>query len=191
MANDVALAPDGEIVATKFIPLREGPALRFQALRASLGFESGAVLAWRADRGWREIPGTRGAGPNGIVLSDDGELVFFAENGGHRIVRVPRAGASAAQPAARIELPSNVDNISWADGRLLAVVHLGDARSLFQSCLRHWALYEADPVGMNARELLDHTGDVLCGATSAAKVGDRVLIGSMDEARIGVWQASR
>jgi hypothetical protein len=187
MGNDVAIAPDGEIVVTKFIPRTEGIGLRYEALRASVGFDSGEVLAWSRERGWRAIAGTRGAGPNGMVLSADGELVYFAENGEQRVVRVPRAGATAEQPAAFAELPSNVDNISWADGRLLAVVHLGGARALFQDCLLHWAVYEVDPDSLAVRELLDHEGEVLCGATSVAKVGERYLIGSMNETRIGVW----
>ena len=137
MGNDVAIAPDGEIMVTKFIPYREGIALRFQALRASVGFESGEVLAWSPERGWRAVAGTRGAGPN---------------------------------------------------GRLLAAVHLGGARALFQACLLHWAVFEVDPESLAAREILDHEGEVLCGATSVTKVCDRHVIGSMNETRVGVWQ---
>jgi hypothetical protein len=191
MGNDVALAPDGELIVTKFIPRADGAALRYQALRASVGFESGEVLAWRAGRGWRALSGTRGAGPNGLELSPDGEQVFFAENGRRRVVRVPRAGASAERPAAFAALPSNVDNVSWNDGRLLAVVHKGGVGALFQACLLHWAVWEVDPVTLDGRELLDHRGEVLCGATSALRVADRLLIGSMNEARIGVWRPAR
>jgi hypothetical protein len=188
MGNDVGIAPDGEIVVTKFIPYREGLALRYEALRASVGFESGEVLAWSRERGWRAVPGTQGAGPNGMVLSADGEFIYFAENGRQRIVRVPRAGASAERPAAFAALPSNVDNINWGNGRLLAVVHLGGAQALFQACLMHWAVFEVDPDSLEAREILDHEGEVLCGATSAVQVGHRYLIGSMNETRVGVWQ---
>jgi hypothetical protein len=78
-------------------------------------------------------------------LSADGELVYFAENGRRRIVRVPRTGATPERPAAFAELVSNVDNIAWADGRLLAVVHKGGARALIQPCLMHWALGAARP----------------------------------------------
>ena len=184
MGNDVAIAPDGEIVVTKFIPFREGIALRYQALRASVGFESGEVLAWRRDRGWRAVAGTRGAGPNGLVLSADGELVYFAENGRRRVGRVPRAGGAPEFAT----VASNVDNIAWADGRLLAVVHKGGVRALFQACLMHWAIWEIDPESLESHEILDHRGEVLCGATSAAKVGDRYVIGSMNETRVGVWR---
>ena len=191
MGNDVAIAPDGELVVTKFVPRSEGIALRYQALRASVGFESGEVLAFSRERGWRAVAGTRGAGPNGLVLSADGELVYFAENGRRRIVRVPRAGASPERPAEFAELVSNVDNIAWADGRLLAVVHKGGARALLQACLMHWAVWEVDPESLASREILDHRGEVLCGATSVAKVGDRYLIGSMNESRVGVWRPER
>jgi hypothetical protein len=144
--------------------------------------------AWRRGCGWRRLAGTRGAGPNGLVLSPDGERVFFAENGSQRVVRVPRAGASGEQPAAFAPLPSNVDNVSWNDGRIFAVVHKGGASALFQACLMHWAVWEIDPETLEGREVLDHRGEVLCGATSAVRVAGRMLIGSMNETRIGVWR---
>lgn len=192
MGNDVAIAPDGEVVVTNFVPRYEGIALKYVLLKAALGFETGDVIAWSRERGWRVVPGTRGAGPNGLVLSPDGRFIYFAENGRHRVVRVPRDGASPEQPPHFAALGSNVDNISWADeGRLLAIIHTGGIESAFEPCLMSWALWEVDTNTLKARELMHHRGETLCGATSAAKVGDRYLIGSMSETRIGVWRESQ
>jgi hypothetical protein len=55
----------------------------------------------------------------------------------------------------------------------------------------HWSAWEIDPETLEARELLDHESEVLCGATSALRVGGRMLIGSMNETRIGVWRPQR
>jgi hypothetical protein len=189
LANDVAIAPDGEILATHFVARRHGLAQRYELLRAALGFETGEVIAWREGRGWRAVPGTRGAGPNGLVLSPDGSQIFFAENGRRRVVRVPREGIAAGQPASSADVRFHVDNLAWtADDRLLAIVHTGGLAAAFQSCLMDWALWEVDPRTLAARERFRHDGSVLCGATSAIQLGDRFLFGTMSEARVGVWR---
>lgn len=192
LANDVALAPDGDVLATSFVPRRAGLAQRYELLRAALGFDSGEVIAWRAERGWRPVPGSRGAGPNGLLLSPDGAWLFVAENGRRRVVRMPRAGASPDRPAAAADVRFHVDNLGWASpGRILAVVHTGGMRAVLQSCLMDWALWEVDPRTLAAGELLRHDGSVLCGATSAVQIGERILIGTMSEDRIGVWRPAR
>ena len=61
-------------------------------------------------------------------------------------------------------------------------------RAALETCLAKWALWEIDPATMAARELFRHDGEVLCGATAAAFVRDRYLIGSMSETRVGVWR---
>jgi hypothetical protein len=189
LGNDVAVAPDGELVVTNFVPRREGVALRLELARAALGFETGEVLAWRRDAGWRSLPGTRAAGPNGVTLSPDGERVYFAENGRGRVVRVTRRGAGAGG-ASFSDVRFHVDNVRWVDGdRLLAIVHTGGVGAVLERCLLDWALVEVDPDSLAARELLRHDGRVLCGATSAVRVGEHVLIGSMSEERIGLWRA--
>ena len=164
-------------------PVIEGIALRYQALRASVGFESGEVLAWRRDRGWRAVAGTRGAGPNGLVLSADGELIYFAENGRHRIVRVPRAGGS---PEFAV-VASNVDNVGWADGRLLAVVHKGGAApcSRRASCTGRLGDRPRKPrVARDSRP--PRRSAVRC---HLRRKGRRSLPDRLDERdRVGVWQ---
>jgi hypothetical protein len=187
LGNDVALAPDGEIVVTNFVPRVSQPRLWFEIAAAALGFESGEVLAWHPQRGWRAIPGSRGAGPNGIVLSPDGATVYFAENGGDRIVRLPRAGGEPSW----IDVGHNVDNLSWDGAKLLAVTHLGGPGAILEACLMDWAIVEADPATRSARRVFAHDGEVLCGATSALRLGDRIYVGSMNETRIGVLRAAR
>jgi sugar lactone lactonase YvrE len=189
MGNDVGIAGDGEIVVTSFVPLRQGLELRFVLAKAALGFDTGELLTWRCGRGWRALPGTRGAGPNGMLLSPDGRFVYYAENGRDRIVRLPREGASPERPPAYAEVGGNPDNLSWTDdGRILAVIHTGGIQAAFEPCLMKWALWEVDPGTLAARELLRHDGATLCGATSAAFVGGGYLIGSMSETRVGIWR---
>jgi hypothetical protein len=187
LGNDVALAPDGEIVVTNFVPRVSQPRLWLEIAAAALGFESGEVLAWRPQRGWRSIPGSRGAGPNGLILTRDGETVFFAENGRDRVVRLPRAGGEPQH----IDVGANVDNLSWDGERILGVIHTGGVGAIFQACLMDWAIVEADAAARSARRIFAHDGATPCGATSALRLGDRIYVGSMSEDRIGVLRASR
>jgi len=189
LGNDVDVAPDGEIVVTNMAPRHGGIALRLTLLAASVGVETGEVIAWSRDRGWRRVPGSRGAGPNGIVLSPDGRLVYFADNGHHRVTRLPRAGLPEGAAPDAADLGANVDNVTWTpDGRILAIAHTGGVEAVLQECLMDWALFEIDAATLEARELFRHDGRVLCGATSAQRIGGRYYIGSMNEERIGVWR---
>jgi hypothetical protein len=113
--------------------------------------------------------------------------VYFAANGGDRIVAVPRAGGTPTH----IDVGANVDNLSWDGDRILGVIHLGGVGAMFEPCLMRWAIVEADPATRSARRIFSHDGTALCGATSALRIGDRIYVGSMNETRIGVLGAAR
>lgn len=189
LGNDVDIAPDGTIVVTNMVPRASGLLFRFYLIASSVGVETGRVLTWRRDRGWESVPGSGGAGPNGLTLSPDGRSVFFSDNGHQRIVRLPLAGVQEDGAPDFADLGSNPDNVTWTQGdTLLAIVHTGGAETLFQECLLDWALVEIDPESLEARELMRHGGETLCGATSAWRVGERIYIGTMSEPRLGVWR---
>lgn len=187
MANDVAIAPDGELVVSNFIP--DGPGIvQFANMKGmAFGLTTGDVYAWRGERGWSVVPGTRARGPNGLTLSPDGERIFYAENGAGNVIRVPRAGIAEGVDREAADVGWAVDNVTWAEGgRILGILHVGGIASLVQSCLLDWAITEIDPDALTSRVLLVHHGDVLCDATSAIRVGDVILVGSMSETRIGL-----
>ncbi len=186
--NDVDIAADGTIVVTHMVPRSEGLLFRFYLLASSVGLETGEVLTWQRERGWRAVPGSAGAGPNGLTLSPDDRTIYFADNGRQRVSRLPLSGLPEGESPDVVVLGSNVDNITWTEGgTILAIVHTGGAETLFQDCLLEWALFEIDPKTLEAQELLQHDGGTLCGATSAQRVEDRIYIGTMNETRLGVW----
>jgi len=186
LGNDVALARDGRVFVTSFVPRSEGIRLRVLATAASLGAETGEVLEWSAARGWREVSGTRGAGPNGLLLAPDESALYVAENGRQRVLRVPLADV---RNTSVFELGYNVDNLSWTDEvTILAVLHRSGYHAVLEPCLMQWSVVEIDPDSGSVTERLRHDGDVLCDATSALRIGSRLLIGSMSETRIGVFE---
>jgi len=102
------------------------------------------------------------------------------------VSRLPLAGLPAGEAPDVAALGGGVDNVTWTgDGTILVIVHTGGPESVFQDCLLEWALFEIDPDTLESRKLLQHDGAVLCEATSAQRVGDRILIGTMNEARRG------
>lgn len=187
--NDVDITPEGTLVLTHMVPRSEGLLFRFYLLASSVGMQTGKVLTWRPGRGWKAVPGSAGAGPNGLTLSPDGGTIFFADNGRKRVSRLPLSGLEEGRSPDVAVLGGGVDNVSWTEsGTILAVVHTGGLETLFQDCLLDWALFEIDPESLEARRLLQHDGDTLCGATSAQRVGEAIYIGTMVEARLGVWR---
>jgi hypothetical protein len=184
--NDVALGSDGRIFVTSFVPRGDGIWRSILESAAAIGIDTGKVIEWTPSAKWRIVPGSEGAGPNGIALAPDERFLCVAENGGQRVMRVPLQ--SGGSPAVA-ELGHNVDNLSWtAEGTLLAVVHRGGFETILESCLMRWSLLEVDLASMTATERLRHDGEVLCGATVAIRIGRRYLIGSMSEARIGIFE---
>jgi hypothetical protein len=186
-ANDVAVTRDGEVFVSNYQP----DASVVHLIKASvLGARTGDLLAWRADRGWRHVDGTTAALANGVAVSGDGSTLFYTESATGMIHRVPRNGGGGA---ISVELTGNPDNLSWTRrGTLLVATHTaGSAFALclfgwLQPCTTGWAVLEVDPATLAVKRVLEHDGDVLGAVSSAAQVGDTLVLGSVFDDRIGV-----
>ena len=196
--NDLAIAPDGEIVVSNFQP--DPPSRRTFAVicrmsRAAIfGTPTGDLIAWRRDGGWRHLAGTAAALPNGVAVSPDGATVYFAESGANRVRRVARRGATDGAASDAIVLPGSPDNLSWTDrGTLLVGTHLSNlaiARCSFGEtpCCSPWGVWEIDPKGWTAKEVFRHDGKAVGAVASAARVGDLTFVGPVYDDRIGVFR---
>jgi hypothetical protein len=188
VGNDVAIAPDGEIVASNFQPSMQGFWLYYYNLMAGLGMNTGDVMAWKAGRGWRRIPGSEGRTPNGVAVSADGATVFFAEVAAGRVAAVPRDGGTAR----RVKVVGNPDNLAWSGrGTLLAGSHISSGRMVGcflgrKPCRSGWALVEIEPATLETRTLLEHDGEVVGAVASAAELDGCTYFGSVFDDRIGV-----
>lgn len=184
-ANDVAVAPDGEIVASNYLP---SPRAVWGTVKYVLGWNTGDMLAWRRDTGWRHLPGTAASGANGVAISGDGRWVYYAATGAGTINKVPRDGSA---PPVAAEVPGLPDNLSWtARGTLLLPTH--ESITGFIACLRSapcrgpWRLLEVEPDSLRVVERFRHDGTVVGAVAAAEEIEGRTYLSAVFGDRIGV-----
>lgn len=154
--NDLCCLPEGGFAITNFCY----PGPEAQRMGRSGGI-CGNVLEWRnRDEGWTIVEGTDLNHPNGIALVPDGSAYVVASWGLKKLVRVPRANATAV----RVEIPLGglIDNITWTpDGAMLACAQVDDIASLFAKLGRGDAVeapfqaVRVDPVTLETKILLE------------------------------------
>ena len=179
--NDVALAKGGTLYVTNYLPSVHGLRAWFALRAADRGEITGDVLAWSRERGWRHLPGSAASQPNGIAVSPDGAMLFVAENGASRVVRMPVAGAGMPAERSSVATPGRPDNLSWSSrGTLLVAV-------LLPGTPGGWSLLELEPRTLDAALRLEaRDGMPLHSVTSADEAGGRLYLGSMADDRIGL-----
>ena len=193
--NDVAIAPDGEIVVSNYAP---DPPMRvsFRALTVMLaavlfGRPTGDVMVWKPSNGWRHVEGSKASLPNGVAVSRDGVTLYFAETATGRVHRLPFHEGGAGKVES-LTIPGKPDNLAWTErGTLLVGTHLSAgamARCAVGAdpCRSPWGLYEIDPQAWTAREVFRHDGHALGAVASATEFGDWLFFGAVYGDRIGV-----
>jgi hypothetical protein len=175
-ANDVAALPGSGFVTTNMLPREPGV---LDGLRVALGMETGELLEWSAEAGWRAVPGTRASAPNGVVASRDGKTLYFAAWGSSRLVRVQRDGSALSEVA----LPHHPDNLSWApDGSLLVTGQKGSVLQIAAcgriesgTCPLPFSVVRVTPADLTFSVIFDHDPARLDGAGTVAIEHDGAL----------------
>ncbi|MEO8604611.1 MAG: hypothetical protein ABI629_18730 [bacterium] len=193
VGNDLALTLSDEIVVSNFQPAITGLSGAYYALRAGLGLPTGDVIVWRNGEGWRHVPGTAAAGPNGIAVSPDGSTLFYAETGAERVARLPLVGAAAGASPAFARLGGYPNTLSWTTRKtILAAVHTGAAGRLAclfaRPCRSAWSIVAIDPATLATDVLLQHDGERVGAVSSVAELDGRYYFGARFDDRIGVWR---
>jgi hypothetical protein len=185
--NDVAALPQSGFAATKMLDRSSGWSAR--AIFAMwTGRNTGHVLTWNPASGWKIVPNSEGAAPNGIATASGGQLLFFSEFTGKDVVSMKMDGSNRQ----RIPLDFKPDNLTWtARGTLLAA---GATGSLFDvigcgrvaagSCQAGFAVAEIEPRNLTAHELLRSDGRAGGGISVAYAQGDSLYLGSFAGDRI-------
>ena len=185
--NDVAARPQGGFIATvmgeaKHFSSPEG----FKFLVS--GENTGYLLEWTPDGGFRKLPGSEAAFPNGIVIGAAGRRAYFAAWTGRKVYEYDLRGERIVAEAALDFMP---DNLSWSpDGAVLtagildmeAVNHCLDGRTAF--CTSAFRAARIDPMTMTAETIVDGPSGVLGGASVAVQDGDWIYVGSWAGDRI-------
>jgi len=187
--NDVAMAADGSFVATHMMP-RDQAATMLDRSPAD-GVKSGALVSWQRGAGWRRIPGTDGALPNGVQVSADGRVVYvdlylenavaaFARDSGRELWRASVGGAP--------------DNMSITpSGDLLVAVHPVPLATIRDTCLSKslelcelpFIVYAIESGTGAVREVHAGGGAPIGGVTVAVESGGHIYLGAYAGNRIG------
>src|SRR3984893_3304239 len=72
--NAVVGLPDGGFITTNF--QARGPADPAGRGRMMAGENNGELWEWHTGTGWKKVPGTEAAGPNGLEISKDGKTLY-------------------------------------------------------------------------------------------------------------------
>lgn len=194
--NDVALGPDGAIYASHMFE-RPASAAGATALRREFleRKPTGFAIAWRADTGWNELPGTELSFANGIAVSRDGQWLAVSGTYSQALVMMPVEGGSAR----RVELPLQPDNLSpVGPASFLVAGHTGVPVTGVDACRAPnpvpcgfpftVAIVAADGA---AEVVYTHDGTAIPGASVAVQHGQRLYLGSAFGDRITIRQRAR
>jgi hypothetical protein len=184
--NSVAPLPDGGFAATKFFDT--GNKDWGEDLFA--GKDTGEVLEWSPQGGWRAAAGTKMSGPNGIAVSPDGESYFVAAWGGSALYKVSRKTGERQS----VETGMRPDNLQWdAEGKLLVAGQFFDDPMGYGSCHMSEApvcafpykVVRVDPATLASETVATEAEPKEFGSgTTAIKVGSEYWIGTSRGDRI-------
>ena len=193
VANAVARFADGTVLATVLTT----PGTTIGDFMN--GHPTGAVWQWRpGEPGFREMPGTRLPGNNGLEVDPDQRHFYVVAFGWHAVMVFDRADGRG--PLRRIVAPDFMpDNVHWSEGRLLAAgmrldePACGGLRRVSgrvadpMLCHRGWVVGAVDlAAGRIATVAYGHPQPGFSGLSSAVQVGQRLWLGSFQADRLAV-----
>lgn len=187
--NSVAPLPDGGLVATNFMDLRD-PAAPEKVLAREI---TGNVKEWHPGRGWSDVAGTEICSPNGVDVSPDGKWCFICSWSPKQLARVSR-GADTVQRDV-VDIGFLADNVKWsADGTLLVAGQRTTAEDVFGSYAEidignfGVGVAEVDPETLEVRQLVDLQHEIFGTAATGMYVGDDLWVSSARSDRIAWFE---
>lgn len=166
--NSVTALPGGGFAATHF--------------RTPLG----EVWEWQPTHGWTKVPGSESNGPNGLLVSPDGNWFYIGGHGTQSVLRLSR-GQDLVQQA-DVGVGFQVDNLRWAsDGSIIAAGQASPGDQTIRECI-----IQGDCEGFTSRvarinaqtlsseEIVSYpsTKDVVLG-TGAIQVENEIWLGAV------------
>jgi hypothetical protein len=178
--NSVVGLPDGGFITTNFSPRGQDAAARGRMMN---GENNGELWEWHTDSGWKKVPGSEAAGPNGIEISKDGKTLYVGGWGSQSVIRLSRGQVPAKRDSVTVGF--RVDNIRWApDGTLLAAGQGGIAPMQTSNVTR------VDPNTLKFTQLVNYpNSDVFASGTVAIQIGSELWVGSVRGDRLAIFPA--
>lgn len=190
----VAALPDGGIVVTSLWDPTDPDRLN----KLSNGKPTGALDEWHPGKGWSVVAGTAGmSGPNGVIVSPDGKVIYLALWSGKQVARIDRS----VEPPKVDTMPTGMltDNVRWAPSGTSIFVGGQDvlvkrALECFESdatnCNVPFKIYRMDPATLKLRQVVKSGVYGVMGAgTGAIQVGNKIWVSSFRADRIGIFPA--
>jgi len=182
--NDVAVMPDGSFVAT--LPLALVPPGKNAA---DWGDQpSGYVGRWTPGKGSEELPDTRVAYPNGVLVSADGRYMYF---NAFRAREVHKYDLSQRKDIGKVKVDFMPDNITWTKKHeMLAAGIKGNRGECPEGsrvpCSQMFGVARINPAKMTATVVYDSQGKPasIAGVSSALEVGNSIYLGAFSGDRI-------
>jgi hypothetical protein len=151
---------------------------------------TGEVWEWNAKDGWRIVPGSESAGPNGIELSRDGRSFYVNLWSARKVMRLSRGQTPPVKDV--VDVRFQPDNIRWqADGTLLTAGQGGPTMQSVIQCLMKVCADAAsvvariDPRTFSAQEIIRYpANERFYSSTVALQVGREIWIGTITGDRI-------
>jgi hypothetical protein len=113
------------------------------------GENNGEIWEWHTSTGWKIVPGSEAAGPNGLEISKDGKWLYVGGWGTQSFIRLSRGQTPVKKDS--VPVGFRVDNIRWApDGTLLAAGQGGTAPSQTSDVAR------VNPATLKFQQLVHH-----------------------------------
>ena len=195
--NDVAAMADGGFVATKPTALQAPPAQAkgdakgkapAPAAPPAAAAISGYVSRWTPGKGEVELPGTRSAYPNGVVVSSDGRTIYIAV---WRAMEVHKYDLRENKEIGMVKLDFMPDNITWTKKNQLLAAGIkglgGDCPAGSGApCQQGFGVAAIEPGKMIAKTVFDSAGKapLISGVSVAQQMGNSVYVGAFQGDRI-------
>ena len=179
--NSVASLPDGGILVTQ----NSDPRDKDSWAKTQRGEVTGRLYRWEAAAGWKAVPGTDLAGPNGVAASKDGCFAVVSGWANRRLIRAPLdCAAGRSSKTAAVSLSYMPDNLRWTDrDTVLATGQMTTPDALLACvkktgpCPREVTVTEIDPADMSVvQEWHFDAGETLGLGTTAIQVGNEIWV---------------
>ncbi len=180
--NSVVGLPDGGFITTNFLPRGTDAAARERMMAGEI---NGEVWEWHSDTGWKKVPGSEAAGPNGLEISKDGKWLYIGGWGSQSFIRL----SHGQMPVKRdiVSVGFRLDNLRWApDDTLLAAGQGGTAPSQTSNVVK------VNPTTLKVEELIRRPNiDGFGVSTVAIQVANELWLGSVRGDRIAIFPLVR
>jgi len=184
--NSVVGLADGGFITTNFSPRGADASAQAKMMeRMRAGENNAEVWEWHTATGWKIVPGSELAGPNGLEISKDGKWLYIGAWGSQAVVKLSRGQTPVKKES--VPVGFRVDNVRWApDGSLLAAGQGGTAPSQTSHVAK------VNVTTMKSQELVRYPyNDSFGVGTVAIQVGREIWMGSVRGDRIAIFPATQ